>query len=488
MSQAEVERLWAILDAQRGSSTHDLRLADALQTARDNQMSVTPADVWAIAIRFGRASGATLTPPLVGEFVARLDGRPDDSTRPRSLGRSRDTARDVVAATSPRASWASTRTRRPCEPQPFSCPAATGECVRAEPEASVLDPLEKFDLVVSDLPIGTPIHAFAVGDTAFKDRRDGEILLRSATRLADGGMAIYVVGPRFLVAPTANSAVAQLGKFGLCVDAFFHIPEGAYLPLTSIALGLVVVRRGPASNTIFVGEVTADRARRHLLLANYRRRSAQGPPDLGVCTALAGFRGFRRLRSDYRIEAAGKRLNVPRCRLADVATSIARSGPMQVEPGQSDNILYLPLIASSRVRLPGDAMPKGTRNSSRSPSTPRRRTPEWWLVSLRAISAERFESLAPKAPQSSACASIRLQIFRSGSPRSRSSAASWNSTSAFDRRRASSARFGLISGEGSHRHRSSPSAWIASTAMIRKSRGWTACHSRSPASSGSRRH
>jgi len=265
--------------------------------------------------------------------------------------------------------------------------AGRGEYSATDPNGGALEGLGPFDLIAGAVPFGALRRPFSVDDVEFVDERGHKVIVRSATRLRDGGRAVYVVSPKFLVARNSKGVTENLGRLGLFIDAYFHVPAGAYRPMTSIECGIAVIRRGTPPQSVFVGEVADDPARLKELFNNYRLRRKGGTPELGalvvlpvgthpaadasvVCEklppyegrALPEFRGFSQLALDHQVEQAINRLGLPRQVLGDLSTSIARAVTADASTSSNDNSFLFPLIASSRVRRTDEAPPRSLKD------------------------------------------------------------------------------------------------------------------------------
>lgn len=359
MPQAEIDRVWALVDAQRATSAGAWTLLTLLKAAQEAGVTLTPADLWTLCSRNRSGGGESCTPPTVAEFVRDLLASRDlDAILDPWIGAGTlvATVAETVHAKRVVGFHPNADAIRAAE---VMVPRVPSQYLAREIGDDTSDSLGQVALVVSDLPLGGPPRTFAVQGEELRDTREGEILLRSARLLRPDGVGVFVVSPRFLVNPQSDSVVERLSNFGLVVDAYFHVPEGAYRPLTMLARGIVVIRRGEPSESLFVGEVTTDAARRHTLLRNYRRRASGGPPALGTCVPLKGFQGYRRLSFEHRVADAAKRFSFPEVRLGEIALAMTRLRRPPAPEDVHENTVFLPLIATSRVRLPGEELPRG---------------------------------------------------------------------------------------------------------------------------------
>ena len=360
MPEHDLQRLWALLDAQGDHRGLAWGAKDILTAARECGIPVSPEDLWAVGKGHFTRGGEYLTPPLVAHFVAALvatqpgrrilDPWVCAGTMLTTLARALDPAEVIGLHPSQEA----------VQTASLLMAGLPARCMTADLDDTATGrALGEFDVIASDLPLNAQRRRFRVGATELEDSLESEILLRSAVRLSADGVAVYVTGPRFLVDPRRGSVAQRLPEFGLRVDAWLYVPPGTYSPFTSIPRTIVVVRRGTQDESLFVGEVTSDPERRRTLLRNLSSRTSGGPPALGTCVPLKGFGGFQRLAAEHRLAELTSRLPFPRRPLSEIALSIERL-ERSPEPNEvGDNVVYIPLIAASRVRLAGEALPRG---------------------------------------------------------------------------------------------------------------------------------
>ena len=235
---------------------------------------------------------------------------------------------------------------------------ASGEYRVCDLEGEGLARLGEFDLVVSLPPFGLKPREFMIEGVTLRDEGGQELLLRSSLRLSAKGLAIFVVAPRFHVAAHERSVVHRLADFGLYLDASFHVAAGAFMPLTSIAADIVVIRRGNASTALFAGQATEQERPLKVLLSNYRHRRPGPTPELGVLVPHAAYRGFEAENSKHRIATLTKRLNLARRDLDYFALEITRCPGNTGDIVYKDNSFFLPLIVTSRCRTDAAELPE----------------------------------------------------------------------------------------------------------------------------------
>ena len=234
---------------------------------------------------------------------------------------------------------------------------ASGEYGVCDLEGEGLARLGEFDLVVSLLPFAHRRREFTIDGVTVRDEAGHELLLRSCLRLAGNGLAVFVVTPRFHLADNERSVVRRLSDFGFYIDASFHVTEGAFLPLTGIAVDIVVVRRGKSVTALFAGQATERERPLKVLLSNYRHRRLGRTPELGVLVPHEAYRGFEAESSKHRVTTLTNRLNLVRRDLDHYALEISRCPGHADDIEYRDNAFFLPLIVTLSCRTDAAELP-----------------------------------------------------------------------------------------------------------------------------------
>lgn len=95
-------------------------------------------------------------------------------------------------------------------------------------------------------------------------------LLAACTRLAPGGVGLFIVGPGFVMRPGPGTAFANLERFGLSLQLMLELPRGIFVP--DSGTGRLLIGIGPAPCPApLVGFLTSDPHRTATLLAVLRQ-------------------------------------------------------------------------------------------------------------------------------------------------------------------------------------------------------------------------
>jgi hypothetical protein len=228
---------------------------------------------------------------------------------------------------------------------------------------ALTDPL---DAVASVLPFGRPTsQAVELMDESGEPvRLTGDLgallLMAASVRLSAEGVGLFVVTPSFFF--RQGSAVRDLPRLGLGLEAALALPAGSFAPFSDITTYLVVVRKQPSSR-MFVAQLSQDAHTNRQIVANLRERRADGPLDLGRFVIPDQFRGFDSLRLGERLREAERRFRVPPVRLGDLAREIRLGRPGEQFRFQAEeNALYIPLIGISDVIDSTDEMTLKSQN------------------------------------------------------------------------------------------------------------------------------
>ena len=198
---------------------------------------------------------------------------------------------------------------------------------------------ELFDLVISYLPINGPRRDFEWKGKHLKLPLEVEIAVRSAARLADTGIAAYIVPPEYLYAQHWARGRALLQEEGIAELAVFHLPSALLRPFSTISMYIVILGRDASEAGLFVGEVTEDKSVNAQLLENLRKGKSARLPERGQFLESKDFIGLPQLISRTKLENQTKRTKIPRFRLGQIASI----KPVTTEP-QGSNSLYIRLV------------------------------------------------------------------------------------------------------------------------------------------------
>ena len=355
MAASELDRFWELANRTRDTRPFLRSGAGIVQFATEHDIRLTPSDLWSLTARFGEGA----CPPSIASFIVRLlDGVKAQRVLDPHVGFG-TLLQPVIAATRASDFVGTSPHEGALEVAEYVHPTeAGGEYRVCDLEGEGLARLGEFDLVVSLPPFGLRPREFTIDGVTVRDEGGHELLLRSSLRLSAKGLAIFVVAPRFHFAANERSVVRRLADFGLYLDASFHAAGGAFMPLTSIAADIVVIRRGNAATALFAGQATEQARPLKALLSNYQHRRLGPTPELGVLVPHAAYRGFEAESSKHRIATLTKRLNLARRDLDYYALEIIRCPGHRGDIEYRDNGFFLPLIVTSRCRTDAAELPE----------------------------------------------------------------------------------------------------------------------------------
>lgn len=322
------------------------------EIADEAGVDLRPRDLWMLGSR-SRTGGEAGSPPVVADFIVQLlQGTNGKAILDPWVGYGSLLAPVAAALGSERVVGR--------HPNASTVAAASRFLPGADFQVGYFDErdeeLGSFDVVVSNPPLNFQGgRAIRVGDVEVADDRGHQILVRAALLLADDGVGVFVVTPRFLW-KKGRTAIRALPALGLHLDAFFEVPAGSFQPYTSIATGIAVVRRGTQEGELFVGQISDDDGHNRTLISNYRKRTPGKRPELGALVARDDFRGLQQLQAARELEKLGRRLGVAPVRLGDIATitRLKKDEPVEEDPAA----FYLPLNLVSPVRENVADLPK----------------------------------------------------------------------------------------------------------------------------------
>ncbi|MBD2635797.1 N-6 DNA methylase [Limnothrix sp. FACHB-881] len=216
-----------------------------------------------------------------------------------------------------------------------------------------LDELSKttqgFDLVLSFPPFGRRMQDVNGEKSPFDFTTT--LLLKCGERLAQDGKLIFLVPNSFLWNEKGKEA---LNKQGLFVDAVFSIPSGAFSPMTSIQLHLILISKQNKEKT-FVAEISQDDITNKTILQNFKNQKQGRAIQLGCLVDFLEFESLNALIAEKEMQELVKRIGYPPTLLTDILlTDISESinvlkGDNADEVEHLANSIYLPKIGSSPV-------------------------------------------------------------------------------------------------------------------------------------------
>ena len=138
--------------------------------------------------------------------------------------------------------------------------------------------------------------------------------------LAKDGEAVFLVPNSFFFKTGEGTVRDALAKFGLFVNSVVALPAGAFLPLTSIELNIVVITRRDTPE-VFVGQLAPGQDTRQLL-KNLRQRKPGPAPELGRLMPLSEYRSFQTLVTTEETTRLAERSGLSPAKLADIVDAV----------------------------------------------------------------------------------------------------------------------------------------------------------------------
>ena len=150
---------------------------------------------------------------------------------------------------------------------------------------------KKFDLIVSAPPFLLKDPNRDLSDNKeininnkrlrFYAHKESEIIFSALRNLSDKGIAIFVVCPSFLFKRENRNIFEFIRDIGFSLEGIFHIPAGAFKPLTGIETRIIVIRKKKQSKYIFEGQLSFNKKRDKKLINNFHKLEAGTEPELG---------------------------------------------------------------------------------------------------------------------------------------------------------------------------------------------------------------
>lgn len=210
---------------------------------------------------------------------------------------------------------------------------------------------KEFDLIVSYPPWGLrAIDSFEHFPqfNGISSTNEELLILAACLRLKTDGVGIFIMPSRFVSKDRTRGVMANLGRFGLALDAFLALPQKTFAPLTFIQGGIAIIRKG-SQTPVFTGLVSNDPIQRKLLIDNYIERIQSKDYTLGTLIDFNEFRGYAPLEVQNRINRIGKKFGYPThpfCYPLVTQINVAHSEQGFIE---KDNAIYLPRISRKDV-------------------------------------------------------------------------------------------------------------------------------------------
>jgi hypothetical protein len=216
----------------------------------------------------------------------------------------------------------------------------------------LLDEVEThFDAVISNLPLGMKRQSIQLRHTPLRIEVHDEIgrliLLKSALRLANNGLGLFIVTDSFFGQIDGNDVRSALPRLGLRISACLSIPAIDFSTKMSVGGNLILIEHG-LQGELFVGELSGDEDRNALLLDNFIAGKDGAELALGKLVALERFTNFKILEAENRISKMAAQFGAPKYRLAEITLEINLLQSRDSFPERA-NAVFLPLLGTSRA-------------------------------------------------------------------------------------------------------------------------------------------
>lgn len=163
-----------------------------------------------------------------------------------------------------------------------------------------LSKVDRFDLILGDLPIGMNRVDFAFGSKTRKIRRNWIQILKSVDYLNENGKAIFLIEPSGFNTLEGIKLEEILNSKGYYVNAIFNMPEGILMPEICIVPVLILVTK-KQTKSIFVAELL-DESQSKQVANNYYSGKVVGDLIQGMEIEPKGFHGFKNIKIKQQIE------------------------------------------------------------------------------------------------------------------------------------------------------------------------------------------
>jgi hypothetical protein len=207
---------------------------------------------------------------------------------------------------------------------------------------------DRFGIVLACPPFGMRLQLRkAYRGTTLHDNIGEHIVLKACERLTPNGIAFCLLPPSFFFAAKPNVLRTALAQCGFRLDAALYLPPGAFAPVTTMSLYLVVIRRGEQQADMFVAELTP-KSNFKQIADNWRERRPGKTLSLGIVTSAETFRSYPSLASQQRVDALVAKSNLTAIPLVDVSVEIKRADKKKLDGFEENpNAVYLPTIGNS---------------------------------------------------------------------------------------------------------------------------------------------
>lgn len=355
-------RLWKLLDHARSRPEGFGDLFQMAAFLRESGEVLTLDDLAFLARRFIGVRGGMVPPPFLTRFIAELlasrealtvlDPCADLGWLPAAVAdKGRFNRFDAICKRSDASKFQ----------EVFASPARYS--VHIGDPASVLPTLNMgYDAIISMPPIGQPREHRSVPGISAELRDDPALLLipEAAAFLADGGVFLWVVPPRFAFERSRISVRHNLVRFGLHLSALLRIPPKAFLPMTSMSFELALIERRKRPN-LFVAEIPEQPDAQDQLIERLRAREEGPQASQGRLVKEAEFFGLGALEATERAQrlAAGKGLEPVPFATAIIQVNRPRRCDRQIERlEEHPDAVYLPEMARTLATTSQDQLPE----------------------------------------------------------------------------------------------------------------------------------
>jgi len=279
------EQLWQLVDKMRG--THHPSLVEIVKEVRAANIPVSTEQLRALVQKFYPNEFSLLPPNSVIEFIK-------DYIKDIQVESILDPWAGFGSLLLPIVEATKTATAKGISPNSEEVKIAKGISENVPISWMLSDPLigidelkDNFDLIISCPPLGYKPTKISInvghGTLLLNDVQGNLCLIKACLRLKENGVAFFVVLPNFINSVRENSVYASLASCNLFIEAMLSIPAGSFAPRTSVETALVIIRR-KRSDILFVGELSEEIRRNHLLLKNLKSKSPGKEIPLGYLT------------------------------------------------------------------------------------------------------------------------------------------------------------------------------------------------------------